>query len=544
MKKLLLWLLFVPCLAFAAPLPSIDTPLRTNQQASHDAAVVIGVEDYPLLGETFHVPYAARDADSFEQFLIYTRGIPPKNVHRLSAKSTKEEIEAAFSEAAKEASDMLWFYFAGHGAAHPKTHDQQLLAADTPQDARFQAARMVSLSNLQAIADKSSAKQSIFVIDACAEETGQRFVAPVSLAVQPESQNVLWMAAKFGQRSGSIDQAQHGAFTYALLGALRGWADGEVSGRRDGQVTLEEAHQYVVRALKELNIRSQEPELIYRKDAVLSFGQETEVIPTGAALSAEVKSENLAASSENQPAPALRVSGKKPVIDYIKIKGDRFMMGSNVGEEDARPMHPVDVPTFEIGRTEVTVGQYRLCVKAGVCSAPMLITKDAECNYSPEPGPYEDHPVNCVSWNQALTFAEWVGARLPSEAEWEYAARSATARRFPWGESLPNPSRANYGHPKERTAPVCQYKGDRTPEGLCDMEGNVAEWVMDSYLAGYGTQPVDGKPYMAGSRSDRVIKGAAWDSSADFDYTTYDRSYNGPNDQLSSMGFRLVRSKD
>ncbi len=526
MKNLLLGLLFVPFFAFAKPLPSIDSPLRTGQKAPSDAAVVIGVEDYPFLGETFHVPYASRDADSFEQFLVYTRGVPAKQIHRLPGKSTKEEIEAAFEKAASEASDTLWFYFAGHGAAHPKTRDQQLLPADTPKDARFQTPRMIALSNLQAIADRASAKQSIFVIDACAEETGDRFAAPVALAVQPASRNVLWMAAKFGQRSGVLEPVKHGAFTYALVGALRGWADGELSGKKDGQVTLEEAHQYVIRSLKEWNVRSQEPELIHHKDALLSYGQESEA--------------NALPPADSTPSPSS--GGQKPVIDYVKINGGTFQMGSNDGEKDARPMHAVRVPGFEISRTEVTVAQYRLCVDAGICSAPKLTSQDPECNYMPTPGAYENHPVNCVHWNQAMVFAEWVGARLPSESEWEYAARSSGGRRFPWGDSLPDPSRINYGHPRGRTAPVCQFKADRTPEGLCDMGGNVAEWVLDSYLEGYGRQPADGKPYMGDLKSDRVIRGAAWDSNPDFYYTAYDRSYNGYLDQLSNMGFRLVRS--
>jgi formylglycine-generating enzyme required for sulfatase activity len=179
--------------------------------------------------------------------------------------------------------------------------------------------------------------------------------------------------------------------------------------------------------------------------------------------------------------------------------------------DDERPVHLVTVPPFEILRTEVTVAQYGECVTAGACTEPG--TGDS-ANWS-DPG-YEDHPVNYVSWHQAVEFCIWAGGRLPSEAEWEYAARSGGQERtYPWGDAPPTCSDAvmnegGDGCGTGRTMSVCSKQTGNTAQGLCDMAGNTWEWVQDWYHESYTGAPNDGSAWEVPAGTHRVLHGGSF----------------------------------
>ncbi len=231
-----------------------------------------------------------------------------------------------------------------------------------------------------------------------------------------------------------------------------------------------------------------------------------------------------------------------PLLDWVRLPGGTYQMGSEDGADDEKPVRRVHVEPFALSRTEVTVGQYRACVRAAACREP---GSDGHCNWGKSGR--EDHPVNCVSWDDAATFARWVGGRLPSETEWEYAARSGGHdQAYPWGDEQADCGRAvmDDGSGKgcgegDTTFPVCSKPSGNTAQGLCDMAGNVWEWVADWY-GPYGEAPSDGSARTEPARY-RVIRGGSWNFTARL-LRAADRGGFSPGDRDDDLGFRVARA--
>ncbi len=145
-------------------------------------------------------------------------------------------------------------------------------------------------------------------------------------------------------------------------------------------------------------------------------------------------------------------------------------------------------------------------------------------------------PVTGISWHEASRFAQFLGARLPTESEWEFAARGPESRRYPWGNEAPDAKRANFG--LVPLAPVDAHPQGETPEGLKDMAGNVWEWVEDRRADHYSGHPSDGRPFTASQTSFRVCKGG---SIGFTDVRAANRSFNFASDRSPALGFRLAR---
>jgi formylglycine-generating enzyme required for sulfatase activity len=231
-------------------------------------------------------------------------------------------------------------------------------------------------------------------------------------------------------------------------------------------------------------------------------------------------------------------------IEWVRIPGGSFRMGSTSGEDYEKPVHTVRIRSFDLMKTEVTVGQYRACVKAGACTEPDTGGYKDACNWGKRGR--KNHPVNCVDWNQAQAFAKWAGGRLPTEAEWEYAARSGGKKQtFPWGDEEATCARAvmkggGYGCGKSRTWPVCSKRRGNSVHGVCDLSGNVWELVQDHYHDSYTGAPSDGSAWEGGT-SNRVIRGGSWVSDAS-SLRAASRSWNFPSNRRYYLGFRLSRS--
>ncbi len=250
-----------------ASVPDVHTPLRSGARAPADAAVVIGIEHYLRAPA---VPYATRDAEAFYNYLVYTRGVPAARVRLLDAGASREQILEAVTHAGQQVGKdgVTWVYFAGHGAADPSTGKRLLLGDDVRQDPGSFSARGVEVDELTRLAGAGGGAAHL-IVDACfggvgrtGDEliAGRRFLVP-AYATAPSGAVLEWNAAGPDQLSGPFVPGRQGAFTYFAIGALRGWADGHLDGRRDGTVTAEEAQLFVRDALRAIQITDQQPQL-------------------------------------------------------------------------------------------------------------------------------------------------------------------------------------------------------------------------------------------------------------------------------------------
>ncbi len=282
---------------------------------------------------------------------------------------------------------------------------------------------------------------------------------------------------------------------------------------------------------------------------VLAMGTAAVVVTRGVPVQAQTPPRKAARESASQPAdepaPTLAATPASHVarvpIDWVTIPGGRYWMGSKSGDSDELPLHEVVVGTFQLSRSQVTIAQYRSCVDAGACTAPATSER---CNWDVEAR--GDHPVNCVDWDQAVAFATWAGGRLPTEAEWEYAARSGGKERtYPWGDEGATCSRTviadgGLGCGRGCTWPGCSKAAGNTVHGVCDMAGNVWEWVEDWYHRSYYGAPSDGSAWDSPSGTLRVYRGGSFGYDARFARAA-DRRKAVPSRRDILVGFRMAR---
>jgi len=212
------------------------------------------------------------------------------------------------------------------------------------------------------------------------------------------------------------------------------------------------------------------------------------------------------------------------------------------GFAPSKPAHTVYLDSYWIYQTEVTNSQYALCEQAGACFPPLQSNSSTHASYYDNPR-YADYPVVFVDWSAAKSYCQWAGGLLPSEAQWEKAARGTDARLYPWGDIFPSAQYANVGKSVGDTTQAGAYPAGASPYGVLDMAGNVYEWVQDWYAADYYSrspyQNPQGPDGPSGNEPTRVIRGGNWFWNGAYATAGY-HDYWEPFQTSNDVGFRCV----
>jgi formylglycine-generating enzyme required for sulfatase activity len=175
---------------------------------------------------------------------------------------------------------------------------------------------------------------------------------------------------------------------------------------------------------------------------------------------------------------------EKDGMVMVYIPSGEFIMGTPKGASNERPEHVVYLDAYWIDQTEITNAMYRQCVNEGACISPDRQSSATRPTYFTN-SKFDHYPVVYVDWGQAADYCEWVGRRLPTEAEWEKAARGTDGRTYPWGNELPSADFGNFEGEFGDTTPVGDFEGGASPYHALDMAGNVFEWAWDCFDSHY-----------------------------------------------------------
>ena len=227
-------------------------------------------------------------------------------------------------------------------------------------------------------------------------------------------------------------------------------------------------------------------------------------------------------------------------MEMVYVPASKFTMGSNEYDFE-QPIHQVYLDAYWIDKYEVTNGQYEKCVAAGSCSAPGSTGSYTRSSYYGN-SRYAEYPVIYVRWHQADAYCQWAGGRLPSEAEWEKAARGTEGYVYPMGDNSPNAQLANYNDNEGDTTEVGSYAEGVSLYGAMDMAGNVWEWVADWYDETYYTSSPLENPTGPDTGTYLVLRGGSWSDDEWFLRASY--RYGGffPDYTNDYVGFRCATS--
>ncbi len=221
------------------------------------------------------------------------------------------------------------------------------------------------------------------------------------------------------------------------------------------------------------------------------------------------------------------------------VSAGEFQMGSEP-YLDEEPIHKVYISAFWIDQTEVTNRSYAHCVEDEACQPPKRATSFTRKAYYGNTF-YDTYPVIYVDWNEADSYCKWAGRGLPTEAEWEKAARGTDQRIYPWGNHLPDTDLLNYNFDFGDTSVAMNFLSSASPYGVLNMAGNVSEWVADWYDSHYYSQSPAQDPSGPASGKYRVVRGGSWPDNRNLVRAAL-RLYYEPDSAFFNLGFRCAMS--
>jgi formylglycine-generating enzyme required for sulfatase activity len=221
-------------------------------------------------------------------------------------------------------------------------------------------------------------------------------------------------------------------------------------------------------------------------------------------------------------------------MNQVHIPAGEFTMGADTNFIGTKP-HQVYLDAYWIDQVDITNSMYAICVKAGACKQPARYD-----DYFDNPK-FSDYPVVYVNWYAAHSFCIWKGERLPTEAEWEKAARGLDGRPYPWGKGSPDISLLNYNGDHRDIVSAYDYLIGISPYGLLQMSGNVRQWVSDWYGRNYYSISPYKDPQGPDSGKYKSLRGGAFNDDAQ-EVATFYRAYHDPTSAGQDRGFRCVQS--
>lgn len=519
---------------------------RTLYSNSH--AIIVGIGRYANLPREKWLNFSAADAMSLREVLIRSYGFPAANVTTLiDEQATKSAIEAALASIADgdrvKSDDRTLVFFSGHGQTVKLANGGEMgflipydakVDLQNPDNKGPYLATCIPMDHLWSYLEASPAKHSLLIADAC---FGGLLVRSRALtAERPSATTIATLSARPAQQvltaGGKNEEAQedpklgHGYLTYKLLEELKAQA-----ANTDAVFLASQLASSLKTAVSNLSGAKQTPQFGSHGDTEGDFVfVTTEPRPVPSLLPVSPPANPIGSPPPTRPAAEIKIN-ERDGAEMVWIPACTYQMGDFDSYEERNPVHEVRLAGYFLYRSPVTVAQYKKFCAATSTKMPA----------PPAWGWKDDHPVVNVSWNDALAYCRWAGVRLPTEAEWEHAARGPRNYKYPWGNDFDGAKGANSVKPYEATGttPVGSYPANDF--GLFDMGGNVWNWCIDSYnprfwQAGSSSfNPIN----IAPSRY-RVFRGGSWSNTNTANFRTSIRNWGAPDGRGSDGGFRCA----
>jgi formylglycine-generating enzyme required for sulfatase activity len=572
------------------------------QQTGKAYAVVIGIDSYQKIGS---LRYAVADAKAVAQTLRQ-RGYAVTELY--NERATKRAIESELRTKLPRRvgkDDRVLIFYAGHGKDEKIEGGKPmgyLLPVDSERDDI--PATGVSMGTVRELADALPAKHVLFLLDVCfggiAGTLTRGDPPPVTEAylkqITRERGRHLITAGAADQEVIESAQWGHSVFTYFLL---KGLNEGLADQDDNGVITARELHTYLesrvfgeaqqqghqqTPQMAELSgekgqfvfftsakgkagtlssppVTSSSPAPAPEPSAALTQAEQERLALEEEERKVEEQAKQAALQRENEerrrrieekkkqlevaslPTPSLpRQTGGitgKDGAPMVLVPAGEFMMGSNDGGSDEKPVHRVYLDDYYIDKYEVTTSRYAAFLQATSRAAPERWNEASQVSDG-------ERPVIGVDWHDADAYCRYYGKRLPTEAEWEKAARGTDGRKYPWGNEEPTSRHTNFNKCCDwkgyaTLTAVMEHDAGKSPYGAYDMAGNVWEWTADWYDKSYYQSSPDRNPTGPSSGSSKVLRGGSWDAVANFVRSAY-RRFLLPPYRYDDIGFRCAKT--